>query len=67
MGKTRTFKNVQFFIDSCLPAGKAKFEILNSNLVGQFAKVKITDATPWGLKGKSVEKKAAKRRSYLAA
>ena len=60
MGKTRTFKNVRFFLNS-------KSEILNSNLVGQFAKVKITDATPWGLKGKSVEKKAAKRRSYLAA
>jgi len=50
-GKTRTFKNVRFF--------------LNSNLVGQFAKVKITNATPWGLRGKLVEKEKATSKKIL--
>ncbi len=45
IGKTRSFKNVQFIPDS-------RFQIPDSNLVGSFTKVKITRATPWGLKGR---------------
>jgi tRNA-2-methylthio-N6-dimethylallyladenosine synthase len=41
IGKTRTFKNVRF---------KSK-----KDLSGQFAKVKITNCTPWGLEGKLVK------------
>lgn len=40
IGKTRHYKTIRF-------EG-------NKNLVGQFIKVKITGATPWGLKGKIV-------------
>ncbi len=38
LGKTRTYKTLKFKSDK--------------NLVGDFVKVKIIDATPWGLKGK---------------
>ncbi len=40
LGKTRTHKNVQF---------KSK-----SNLKGQFIKIKITNVSSWGLKGKQI-------------
>ncbi len=41
-GKTRTYKTVKL---------KAKSSKLKANLIGQFAKAKITDSLPWGLKG----------------
>jgi len=40
MGKTRTYKTIKF---------KSK-----ENLIGEFVKVKIINATPWGLKGKLI-------------
>jgi len=45
-GKTRTYKTVKIH--------NSQFLIHNSDLVGQFVKVKIIDALPWGLKGKLV-------------
>jgi len=44
-GKTRTYKTVK------LQTTNYK---LQTNLVGQFVKVKIIDALPWGLKGKLI-------------
>jgi len=41
LGKTRTYKTIKFQVSS------SKFQ----DLVGQFFKVKITEALPWGLKG----------------
>jgi len=48
MGKTRTYKTVKIQLDP-------KPYTLNANLVGQFVKVKIIDALPWGLKGKLIK------------
>jgi tRNA-2-methylthio-N6-dimethylallyladenosine synthase len=44
LGKTRHYKTVKIQLDP-------KPYTLNANLVGQFVKVKIIDALPWGLKG----------------
>jgi tRNA-2-methylthio-N6-dimethylallyladenosine synthase len=44
IGKTRTYKTVKIQLDP-------KPYTLNPNLIGQFVKVKIIDALPWGLKG----------------
>jgi len=44
IGKTRHYKTVKFQLNP-------KPYTLNANLVGQFVKVKILDALPWGLKG----------------
>ena len=41
LGKTRTYKTVKFQVSS------SKFQ----NLIGQFVKIKIIEALPWGLKG----------------
>jgi tRNA-2-methylthio-N6-dimethylallyladenosine synthase len=43
IGKTRTHKTVKI--------QSSKFKVQSSNLVGQFVKVKIIAALPWGLKG----------------
>lgn len=47
-GKTRTYKTVKISITN--------YELPVTNLIGQFVKVKITDALPWGLKGELVSK-----------
>jgi tRNA-2-methylthio-N6-dimethylallyladenosine synthase len=47
LGKTRAYKTVKIQLDP-------KPYTLNANLVGQFVKVKIIDALPWGLKGKII-------------
>jgi len=44
IGKTKTYKTVKF------QAPSSKFQ----NLIGQFVKVKIIDAMPWGLKGELI-------------
>lgn len=57
-GKTRTFKNVRIAILSLprTPLGNFQGESLEGKLtVGQFAKIKITQASAWGLEGKFVE------------
>ena len=41
-GKTRNHKTIKF--------------IGPKNLIGQFVKIKITDALPWGLKGNLIKK-----------
>jgi len=46
-GKTRTYKTVKIQLDP-------KPYTLNANLIGNFVKVKIIDALPWGLKGKLI-------------
>jgi tRNA-2-methylthio-N6-dimethylallyladenosine synthase len=46
-GKTRTYKTVKIQLDP-------KPYTLNANLIGQFVKVKIIDALPWGLKGRLI-------------
>lgn len=50
-GKTRNYKTVKFPAVALAAAGKQ-----NTNLVGQFVKVKITNALPWGLKGELISK-----------
>jgi tRNA-2-methylthio-N6-dimethylallyladenosine synthase len=42
-GKTRTYKTVKL--------QTSDFRLQTSNLIGQFIKVKIIDALPWGLRG----------------
>jgi tRNA-2-methylthio-N6-dimethylallyladenosine synthase len=44
LGKTRHYKTVKIQLDH-------KPSTLNTNLIGQFVRVKIIDALPWGLKG----------------
>jgi tRNA-2-methylthio-N6-dimethylallyladenosine synthase len=44
LGKTRHYKTVKIQLDP-------KPYTLNANLIGQFVRVKIIDALPWGLKG----------------
>ena len=46
-GKTRHYKTVKIQLGS-------RPYTLNANLIGQFVKVKILDALPWGLKGKLI-------------
>ena len=48
IGKSWHYKTVKF------PFIQAKSK---KNLIGKFVKVKITDALPWGLKGKIIEQK----------
>ena len=45
LGKTRAYKTVKVQIPD------TRYQIPNTNLIGQFVKVKIVDALPWGLKG----------------
>jgi tRNA-2-methylthio-N6-dimethylallyladenosine synthase len=47
LGKTRYYKTVKIQLDP-------KPYTLNANLIGQFVKVKIENALPWGLKGKII-------------
>jgi len=52
VGKTRTYKTVKF-----LPHDEPKALLQGTgskNLIGQFVKVKIIDALPWGLKGRII-------------
>ncbi len=44
IGKTREYKTI-------------KFKPVNKKLIGKFVKVKVTNAIPWGLKGKLVKKR----------
>ena len=46
-GKTRTYKTVKFELPTT-------YYLPPTNLIGQFVKVKITNALPWGLKGKLI-------------
>ena len=55
-GKTRTHKTVKLQTKNYPPAsassaGEWRAGKLQTNLIGQFIKVKIIDALPWGLKG----------------
>ena len=45
-GQVKSFKNIKIPND--------KIQVSNSNLIGQFVKVKITKAIPWGLEGKII-------------
>jgi tRNA-2-methylthio-N6-dimethylallyladenosine synthase len=47
LGKTYHYKTVKFQASEKLRVSRFEFQ----DLVGQFVKVKITDALPWGLKG----------------
>jgi tRNA-2-methylthio-N6-dimethylallyladenosine synthase len=46
-GKTRTYKTIKFELPTT-------YYLSPTNLIGQFVKVKIIDALPWGLKGNLV-------------
>jgi len=48
-GKTASNKTVKIH--------NSGFIIHNSNLIGKFVKVKVTEALPWGLKGKLINEK----------
>ncbi len=59
-GKTRTHKTVKLQTTNYPPAsassaGEWRAGKLQTNLVGQFVKVKIINALPWGLKGEPID------------
>ena len=54
-GKTRSFKNVKISC-SCHPEPVEGISKEKNNMkIGEFAKIKITQANAWGLEGKIIE------------